>query len=171
MNANSRNEPGATLLRRARSAERGQILAFLAISAVAFIAIGALVLDLGAAYRGQRKAQSAADGSALAAAQMLPTSTAQASSASQAVAAKNLSDGTVSLSFASQYVPNDTAITKADTTTPSFLAKVLGFSIFQESRKGGRKSNQDRTSYAYTRDALLIVVADGMGGHLHGEVT
>jgi serine/threonine protein phosphatase PrpC len=46
----------------------------------------------------------------------------------------------------------------------------MRFSIFQESRKGGRKANQDRTSYAYTHDALLMVVADGMGGHLHGEV-
>jgi len=46
----------------------------------------------------------------------------------------------------------------------------MRFSIYQESRKGGRKANQDRTSYAYTRDALLMVVADGMGGHLHGEV-
>jgi len=46
----------------------------------------------------------------------------------------------------------------------------MRFSIFQESRKGGRKANEDRTSYAYTRDALLMVIADGMGGHLHGEV-
>ena len=46
----------------------------------------------------------------------------------------------------------------------------MRFSIFQESRKGERKANEDRTSYAYTRDALLMVVADGMGGHLHGEV-
>lgn len=46
----------------------------------------------------------------------------------------------------------------------------MRFSIFQDSRKGGRKANQDRTSYAYTREALLMVVADGMGGHLHGEV-
>jgi serine/threonine protein phosphatase PrpC len=46
----------------------------------------------------------------------------------------------------------------------------MRFSIFQESRKGARKANQDRTAYAYTRDALLMVVADGMGGHLHGEV-
>jgi PPM family protein phosphatase len=46
----------------------------------------------------------------------------------------------------------------------------MRFSIFQESRKGSRKANQDRTSYAYTREALLMVVADGMGGHLHGEV-
>ncbi len=46
----------------------------------------------------------------------------------------------------------------------------MRFSIFQESRIGKRKSNQDRMNYAYTRDALLMVVADGMGGHLHGEV-
>ena len=46
----------------------------------------------------------------------------------------------------------------------------MRFSIFQESRKGGREANEDRTSYAYTRDTLLMVVADGMGGHLHGEV-
>ena len=46
----------------------------------------------------------------------------------------------------------------------------MRFSIFQESRKGGRQANEDRTGYAYTREALLMVVADGMGGHLHGEV-
>lgn len=46
----------------------------------------------------------------------------------------------------------------------------MRFSIFQESRKGGRRANQDRIGYAYTREALLMVVADGMGGHLHGEV-
>lgn len=46
----------------------------------------------------------------------------------------------------------------------------MRFSIFQESRKGTRKANQDRASYAYTRDALIMMVADGMGGHLHGEV-
>jgi serine/threonine protein phosphatase PrpC len=46
----------------------------------------------------------------------------------------------------------------------------MKFSIFQESRKGTRKANQDRAAYAYTRDCLLMAVADGMGGHLHGEV-
>ena len=46
----------------------------------------------------------------------------------------------------------------------------MRFSIFQESRKGMRKANQDRASYAYTRECLLMAVADGMGGHLHGEV-
>jgi serine/threonine protein phosphatase PrpC len=46
----------------------------------------------------------------------------------------------------------------------------MKFSIYQESRRGGRKNNQDRIAYSYSRDALILIVADGMGGHLHGEV-
>ena len=46
----------------------------------------------------------------------------------------------------------------------------MRFTIFQESRIGKRRTNQDRVAYSYTRDALLLVLADGMGGHLYGEV-
>jgi serine/threonine protein phosphatase PrpC len=46
----------------------------------------------------------------------------------------------------------------------------MKLTIYQASRQGGRKNNQDRVAYSYSRDALLIVVADGMGGHLHGEL-
>lgn len=46
----------------------------------------------------------------------------------------------------------------------------MKFTIYQESRIGRRKANQDRIAYCYSRDALLMVVADGMGGHLYGEV-
>jgi serine/threonine protein phosphatase PrpC len=46
----------------------------------------------------------------------------------------------------------------------------MKFSIFQESRDGARKTNQDRIGYCYSREALLMVVADGLGGHGHGEV-
>jgi serine/threonine protein phosphatase PrpC len=46
----------------------------------------------------------------------------------------------------------------------------MKFTIFQETRRGARQYNQDRMCYSYSRDALLMVVADGMGGHLHGEV-
>jgi PPM family protein phosphatase len=46
----------------------------------------------------------------------------------------------------------------------------MKFTVYQDSRRGGRKSNQDRVGYSYSRDALLLVIADGMGGHLHGEV-
>lgn len=46
----------------------------------------------------------------------------------------------------------------------------MEFSIFQETRRGARKVNQDRLGYVYTRDALCLVVADGMGGHVGGEI-
>lgn len=46
----------------------------------------------------------------------------------------------------------------------------MKFTIFQDSRIGRRKSNQDRIAYSYSREALLMLVADGMGGHLHGEI-
>ena len=46
----------------------------------------------------------------------------------------------------------------------------MRFTIFQESRKGSRKVNQDRLAYTYGRDTLLLVVADGMGGHAGGEI-
>jgi serine/threonine protein phosphatase PrpC len=46
----------------------------------------------------------------------------------------------------------------------------MKFAVHQTSQIGGRKYNQDRVAYAYTDDALLLVLADGMGGHLHGEV-
>ena len=46
----------------------------------------------------------------------------------------------------------------------------MQFSVYQESHIGGRKVNQDRMGYSFTRDALLLVLADGMGGHIRGEV-
>ena len=46
----------------------------------------------------------------------------------------------------------------------------MQFSVYQESHIGGRKVNQDRMGYSFTRDALLLVLADGMGGHARGEV-
>src|SRR4029079_9507689 len=46
----------------------------------------------------------------------------------------------------------------------------MRFTIFQESLKGQRKINQDRLAYTYSRDTLLLVVADGMGGHAGGEI-
>lgn len=46
----------------------------------------------------------------------------------------------------------------------------MKFSIHQASLIGNRKYNQDRVAYAYRNDALLLVLADGMGGHLHGEL-
>lgn len=46
----------------------------------------------------------------------------------------------------------------------------MRFTIFQDSHIGGRKSNQDRLAYSYSKDVLLLVIADGMGGHARGEI-
>jgi len=46
----------------------------------------------------------------------------------------------------------------------------MNFSIHQASHIGNRRYNQDRVAYAYSKEELLLVLADGMGGHLHGEL-
>ena len=49
-------------------------------------------------------------------------------------------------------------------------APKLKYSIAQDSRLGARKMNQDRVGQWSTPEALLMAVADGLGGHLHGEI-
>ena len=44
------------------------------------------------------------------------------------------------------------------------------FSVFQASRPGGRKRNEDRMGYSYTQGAAIFLVADGLGGHPEGDV-
>ena len=46
----------------------------------------------------------------------------------------------------------------------------MKITVYQDSRVGGRANNQDRLLYRYTQEALLMVVADGMGGHSYGEI-
>lgn len=46
----------------------------------------------------------------------------------------------------------------------------MRFTIFQDSRIGNRQGNEDRVAYSYSRDCLMMCIADGMGGHLQGEV-
>jgi len=42
--------------------------------------------------------------------------------------------------------------------------------IHQETHLGKRATNQDRLGHWRTPEAVLLVLADGMGGHAHGEV-
>src|SRR2546425_7324077 len=44
------------------------------------------------------------------------------------------------------------------------------FSIVQDSRRGMRRVNEDRIGHWESPGALLMAVADGLGGHLHGEI-
>lgn len=42
--------------------------------------------------------------------------------------------------------------------------------IVQESRIGAREKNEDRVAHWTSPGAVLMAVADGLGGHLHGEL-
>jgi len=46
----------------------------------------------------------------------------------------------------------------------------MKYTIFEDTRIGKRPYQQDRVAHWRTRDALFLVVADGMGGHAHGDV-
>jgi serine/threonine protein phosphatase PrpC len=46
----------------------------------------------------------------------------------------------------------------------------MKFTLSKASRIGARQVNQDRLGHWQTGGALLLAVADGMGGHLRGEV-
>jgi len=46
----------------------------------------------------------------------------------------------------------------------------MKFTLFEDSRIGKRPYQQDRVAHWQTRDSLFLVVADGMGGHAHGDV-
>lgn len=46
----------------------------------------------------------------------------------------------------------------------------MKFTVYQESRIGRRANNQDRLISRHSSEALLLAVADGMGGHRNGEV-
>ena len=46
----------------------------------------------------------------------------------------------------------------------------MRFTIFQDSKVGDRDGNEDRVGDSFTKDVLLMVIADGMGGHHGGEI-
>jgi hypothetical protein len=108
-----------------RPRESGQALVLTVLLLTVLLGVAAYVVDLGNGYYGKRRAQAAADASALAAAASLPN-TAAAQTASAAFASKNFSSGSVSVTFTQSLAANDTADTHATATVPTFFASVFG---------------------------------------------
>lgn len=46
----------------------------------------------------------------------------------------------------------------------------MKYTVGEHSIRGGRKINQDRIAYAERDNAVLMVLADGLGGHARGEL-
>src|SRR4051812_13675913 len=44
------------------------------------------------------------------------------------------------------------------------------YALVADSRIGARGMNEDRVAHWRSGETLLMVVADGLGGHLHGEI-
>jgi Flp pilus assembly protein TadG len=121
---------GSRLRRAVRSSDQGQVLVLVAFLMAGMIGVAAFVIDVSAAYHTHRRAQAAADASALSAAEYLPESPSQASSASGSVSAQNLSDGTVTTAYSNTYTSNDTVTSTATASSPSTFAKVVGINTF-----------------------------------------
>ena len=105
--------------------ESGQALVLTVLLLTVMLGVAAYVVDLGNGYYGKRRAQAAADASALAAAAALP-STGAAQAASASFASKNFSSGNVAVSVTQSLAANDTANTHATATVPTFFASVFG---------------------------------------------
>ncbi len=108
-------------------ASHGQATVLTVVFLAVLLGMAALVLDVGSWYRAKRSAQSAADATALAAAQGLPNaSTVKATSFAQEYASKNGGIGTGGLTFSTKLYSNDTVVVTVKRTAPGFFAKLFG---------------------------------------------
>jgi len=108
-----------------RHKQSGQAYVITVLFLAVLLAMAAAVLDIGSWYRADRSLQATVDAAALAGAQALPGSTANASALASQYATKN-GGGTINVKFKSQVVPNDTITVTGSRPAPGFFSKVLG---------------------------------------------
>jgi hypothetical protein len=108
-----------------RGRDRGQAAVLTVLFMVVLLGMAAAVLDVGSWYRAQRAVQATVDAAALAGAQKLPESTGEANALATEYAAKN-GGGSITVSFSSDVVANDTISVEGTRPAPGFFAKVFG---------------------------------------------
>ncbi|HEX6491774.1 MAG TPA: pilus assembly protein TadG-related protein [Gaiellaceae bacterium] len=109
----------------ARKGQSGQATVLSLVFLTVLLGMAALVLDVGSWYRADRDTQSTADAAALAGAQALPADTSQAATLASSYADKN-GGGLNSVSFSSQYGPNDTISVRVSRPATGFFSRVFG---------------------------------------------
>jgi Flp pilus assembly protein TadG len=122
---------------RVRREEGGQVIAFMAISLVAVIAMAAFVVDVGNFYRSHRQLQAAADAAAMAGADKLPDVAAATTAAQQYSASAGGKNANGNLSGVTTNIttkcisgipcnPANTIVVTETATVSTIFAKVIG---------------------------------------------
>jgi Flp pilus assembly protein TadG len=107
--------------------QTGQATVLTLVFMTVLLGMAALVLDVGSWYRADRDTQSTADSAALAGAQALPDSTADASSLASNYASKN-GGGLDGVSFSSSYGTNDTIKVTVKKPAQGIFTRLFGVS-------------------------------------------
>jgi len=118
---------------------RGQAAVLTVVFLTALLGMVALVLDVGSWYREQRATQSTADAAALAAAQALPESPADARVLANEYVAKN-GGGKREITFSSRVLPNDTVTVRVERDAPGVFAKLFGISSVNVGAKAAARA-------------------------------
>jgi Putative Flp pilus-assembly TadE/G-like len=128
--------------------ERGQAAVLTVIFLAALLGAVAMVLDVGSWFREQRATQSAADASALAAAQALPEDTGLSSALASQYLAGN-GGGSGEFTFSSKTYANDTVTVKVEREAPGFFAKLFGIdSVDVHAKASARSGSFDHAQWA-----------------------
>lgn len=110
-----------------RKNERGQAIVLTVLALTVLLGMGALVLDVGAWFRTDRRLQATSDAAALAGAQKLPSDPTGAQALALNYADKNGGDVLAAdIVISSTYKSNDTIAVKAQRSAPGFFSKVFG---------------------------------------------
>jgi Flp pilus assembly protein TadG len=110
--------------------ENGQAIVLTVLFLAGLLGMAALVLDVGSWFREKRQLQLSADSAALAGAQSLPGSPANATSFALQYAATNgrpVSANDIAIS--SDYSSNDTITVQEHSTAPGFFSKLFGINV------------------------------------------
>jgi hypothetical protein len=117
-------------MRRRLKNQSGQSMVITVVFLAALFAVASAVIDVGSWYRADRQMQATADASALAAAQALPESPAEAHALALEYADRN--DGGVQsgdIEIYQSIVPNDTVKVTADVPAPGVFVKLIGMEV------------------------------------------
>ena len=119
--------------------QTGQATVLTLVFLTVLLGMAALVLDVGSWYRADRDTQSTADSAALAGAQALPDSTADASSLASSYASKN-GGGLDGVSFSSSYGTNDTIKVTIKKPAQGIFTRLFGVSSINVGSKASART-------------------------------